>query len=393
MNTPTRLTFLIRDLGYGGAQRQLVALATGLPRDEFEVSVLHFYTGPLEKELRTAGIKTVKVCKNGRWDLIGFFIRLVRAARAERPDILHGYLTESNVMSVLLKPFLNGARIVWGLRDSQTDAGLWGVLGRLSFRLSCLLSHKADQIIANSAAGRSYYISQGFPAGKISVIPNGIAVDRFSPDSAAGFRLREEWQIVKENFLFGHVGRLNAMKDHATLLRATAVVCKMHPNARLVCIGGGNENYAKKMRQLAAELGITEKILWHQPRQNMAAVYSAINALVSSSSFGEGFSNVVAEAMSCGVPCVVTDVGDSAHIIANSRYTVPPSQPEALAGAMCRLIEADGTTMTELKMRVRAHIVENFAMPQLVRRTRDALSQLTGAEVSAPLHEYLNSNA
>jgi glycosyltransferase involved in cell wall biosynthesis len=389
----TRLTFLIRDLGYAGAQRQLVGLATGLPREEFEISVLHFRSGPLEEELRAAGIKTVCVRKKGRWDLIGFFLRLVPAARAERPDILHAYLTESNVLSVLLKPFLRGAHIVWGLRDSQTDAGLWGLLGRLSFRLSRLLSRQADLIIANSAAGRDYYFSQGFSTEKIAVIPNGIDVDRFAPRPDARIELRSEWKIPPDDFLFGQVGRLNPMKDHATLLRAAALVCRTHPRARLVCVGDGDGGYAAELRRLADELGIADRMLWQPARRDMAAVYNACDALVSSSSFGEGFSNVVAEAMACGVPCVVTDVGDSARIVAHAGSTVPPSQPGAMAAAMVRLMETGPDGMAELKTRARARIVENFSTPHLVRRTRAALLQLGTSAQPAPLRDYLDSNA
>ncbi len=389
----TRLTFLIRDLGYAGAQRQLVALAAGLPRDEFEISVLHFYPGPLAEELRAAGIKTVCVRKKSRWDLIGFFLRLLSAARAERPDILHSYLTESNVLGTLLKPFLPGTHIVWGLRDSRTDAGLWGILGRLSFRLSRMLSHRADRIIANSAAGRDYYISLGFPADHFSVIPNGIDVDRFVPAPDAGSKLRAEWKLTPDAFLFGHVGRLNAMKDHATLFRAATTVFGKHAHARIVCVGGGSEHDSTVLRRLAGVLDIADKVFWLPARGDMTAVYNAFDALVSSSSFGEGFSNVVAEAMSCGVPCVVTDVGDSASIVADTGYIAPPSQPEALAAAMCRLVETTPRARAELRMRVRARIVENFSTRQLVRRTRATLSELGVSAETAPLSNYLDLNA
>lgn len=389
----TRLTFLIRDLGYGGAQRQLAALAAGLSGNEFEISVLHFYPGPIEEELRAAGIKTVRVLKKGRRDLVGFFIRLAHAARAEKPDIFHSYLTESNVTSVLLKPFLRGARIVWGLRDSRTDAELWGLLGRLSFRLSRLLSRCADRIIANSESGRDYYISKGFPARKIRVIPNGIDVDRFVPDAVARLRMRSEWNLAQDDFVFGHVGRLNAMKDHATLLRGIAAVRRRHPNARLVCVGGGDRDYGFQMRQLAAELGVADKVLWVPPRSDMTAAYNAFDALASSSSFGEGFSNVVAEAMSCGVPCVVTDVGDSASVVGDTGFSVPPAQPGEMAAAMCRLIETDGAAMAELGARARARIVQNFSMQLLIHRSRAVLRQLAGTRRAEPLHECLNSNA
>jgi glycosyltransferase involved in cell wall biosynthesis len=173
-----RLAFIIRDLGHGGAQRQLVTLARGLVHEGHPVSVIHFYDGAFRPELEAAGVHTVCVGKKSRWDLLGFFFRLVKAVRSVRPEVLHGYLAESNLMALFLKPFCGFPRVVWGVRDSQTDAHLWGLLGRLSFRLNCLLARFADVIICNSKAGRDYYLARGYPAHKTHVVPNGIDTER-----------------------------------------------------------------------------------------------------------------------------------------------------------------------------------------------------------------------
>ena len=183
------------------------------------------------------------------------------------------------------------------------------------------------------------------------------------------------------------------MKDHATLLRASALVFRDHPRARLVCIGGGDENYATEMRALADELGITSHVLWLQPRPDVTAACNAFNALVSSSSFGEGFSNVVAEAMSCGTPCVVTKVGDSAVIVNDERFTVSPSHPGALAAAMSRMIALTSSDMAQLKLGARRRIEENFSIPHLVHRTGEVLHQLVTVEQHAELRDCLNSHA
>ncbi|HEY1050831.1 MAG TPA: glycosyltransferase, partial [Prosthecobacter sp.] len=117
-----RLAFIIRDLGAGGAQRQLVTLAAGLRRAGHEVTVLHFYGGMFENALRDAGVRTTCVGKRSRWDLFGFFGRLVKAARETRAEVLHGYLAEANLMALFLKPLCRFPKVVWGVRDSQTDA-------------------------------------------------------------------------------------------------------------------------------------------------------------------------------------------------------------------------------------------------------------------------------
>jgi len=314
-----KLAFIIRDLGYGGAQRQLSILTAGLVREGHEVSVLHFYGGPFESNLRDAGVKTICIGKKSRWDLLSFFFRLVKAARSVQPEVLHGYLAESNLLALFLKPFCGFPRIVWGVRDSQTDAHLWGTLGKLSFRLNCLLARFADVIICNSKAGRDYYLARGYPAHKTHVIPNGIDTERFQP------------QVRSSGFsppVFGLVGRLSPMKDHTTFLKAAALV----PNARFVIVGSGDEAYAQQMRDLATSLGV--HVTWLPAQSDMPSVYATFDCLVNSSAFGEGFSNVIGEAMACGVPCIASDVGDSAWIIDNPAQIFPAGDHEALAKCM-----------------------------------------------------------
>lgn len=344
-----RLAFIIRDLGHGGAQRQLSILAAGLVREGHEVSVLHFYGGPFESNLRDAGVKTICIGKKSRWDLLGFFFRLVKAARSVRPEVLHGYLAESNLMALFLKPFCGFPRVVWGVRDSQTDAHLWGTLGKLSFRLNCLLARFADVIICNSKAGRDYYLARGYPAHKTHVVPNGIDTERFKPSPH------------EHPLTFGLVGRLSPMKDHATFLKAAALV----PNARFVIVGSGDEAYAQQMRDLATSLGVNAT--WLPAQSDMPSVYATFDCLVNSSAFGEGFSNVIGEAMACGVPCIASDVGDSAWIIGNPAQIFPVGDHEALAKCMREFKPSE----------TRSRIVSEFSIERLIERT----SRLLGKKV------------
>ena len=341
-----KLAFIIRDLGHGGAQRQLSILTAGLVREGHEVSVLHFYGGPFESNLREAGVKTICIGKKSRWDLLGFFFRLIKAARSVQPEVLHGYLAESNLMALFLKPFCGFPRIAWGVRDSQTDAHLWGTLGKLSFRLNCLLARFADVIICNSLAGRDYYLARGYPAHKTHVVPNGIDTERFQPlarsaqcsvPSAQTSELSTEHCLLStsaantrnsEGTTFGLVGRLSPMKDHTTFLKAAALV----PNGRFVIVGSGDETYAQQMRDLATSLGV--QVTWLPAQSDMPSVYATFDCLVNSSAFGEGFSNVIGEAMACGVPCIASDVGDSAWIIGNKSQIFPAGDHEALAKCM-----------------------------------------------------------
>lgn len=347
-----KIAFIIRDLGHGGAQRQLVLLANGLVQEGHEVSVLHFYDGAFRGELEAGGVHTICIGKRSRWDLAGFFFRLIKAARSVHAEVLHGYLAESNLMALFLKPFCGFPRIVWGVRDSQTDAHLWGVLGRLSFRLNCLLARFADLIICNSKAGRDYYAARGYPLKRIHVIPNGIDTERFKLQPRA----------PAKTLTFGLVGRMNPMKDIATFLAAAA----LDPHAKFIIVGSGDATYEQQMRDLASRLGLNDQRLTWLPAQNdMPAVYAKFDCLVNSSAFGEGFSNVIGEAMACGVPCIASDVGDSAWIIGDKAQVFPVGDHTALAQCMLAFHPHNP----------RQRIVDEFSMAKLVERTSRLLSK------------------
>ena len=148
----------------------------------------------------------------------------------------------------------------------------------------------------------------------MAVIPNGIDTSRFREMPGSGARLRALWGVRDDQILIGLVGRLDYMKDHPTFLRAAAKLTHHNDSVRFVCVGGGPISYAAQLKDLSSELGLHDRIVWAGDQDDMPSVYSALDLLVSSSS-GEGFSNVIGEAMACGVPCVVTDVGDSALIV------------------------------------------------------------------------------
>ncbi len=346
-----KLAFIIRDLGHGGAQRQLVLLAHGLVREGHAVSVLHFYDGAFRAELESGGVQTICIGKKSRWDLAGFFFRLIKAARSVRPEVLHGYLAESNLMALLLTPFCDFPRIVWGVRDSQSDAHLWGMLSKASFRLNCLLARFADLIICNSQAGRDYYAARGYPLKKMHVIPNGIDTERFQPQP----------HTPAKELTFGLVGRMNPMKDHATFLAAAA----LDPHAKFIIVGSGDAAYEQKMRDLSASLGIAHRITWLPAQNDMPAVYAKFDCLVNSSAFGEGFSNVIGEAMACGVPCIASNVGDSAWIIGDKMQIFPVGDHTALAQCMLRFQPHNP----------RQRIVDEFSVAKLIERTSRLLSK------------------
>jgi len=140
-------------------------------------------------------------------------------------------------------------------------------------------------------------------------------------------------------------------------------------------VGDGPDSYKSKLRALAEELRLTEKLIWAGFRDDLAAVYNALD-LLTSSSYGEGFPNVVAEAMACGIPCVVTDVGDSACIVGDTGLVVPPKDPEALSNGWKEILALSQLDREARGKASRARIVEEFSVNQLVERTQTVLEGL-----------------
>jgi glycosyltransferase involved in cell wall biosynthesis len=368
-----RVAFLIRDLTNGGAQRQLVALAKGLDKRRFDVSVICYYPGgSLEQDLSAAGVPVTHLGKRSRWDVLRFLLRLRKALRRPRPHILHGYLTTSNIISVLFRPFLPNTRIVWGVRASNMDLTRYDRFSRLTFRIECLCSRFADRVIVNSQAGRDYHLAHGFPRRRITVIPNGIDAETFRPDMAARRDVRSQWNLDPNENVIGLVARLDPVKDHPTFLRAASLLARQKEQVKFVCVGGGPEAYQRRLLALADKLRLGDRVIWEGDRTDMPAVYSAFD-IFSLSSSSEGFSNVICEAMACGVPCVVTDAGDSAVIVGGTGIVVPAGDPPALAQGWREVLDRIGRERAELAQNARRRIQAEFNIARLVDRTSAAL--------------------
>jgi glycosyltransferase involved in cell wall biosynthesis len=198
------------------------------------------------------------------------------------------------------------------------------------------------------------------------VLANGIDTQRFTPDLVRRATIRAAWSIPDDVIVIGIVGRLDPMKDHSTFLKAAAYMARTRANVAFVCVGQGPNHYTEYLHSLTLELGITPKVMWINGSDEMPAIYNGFDILTSSSAFGEGFGNVIGEAMACAIPCVVTDVGDSAWIIGEAGRLVPPGSPAAIVAAWQDLIEQGIECRRALGLRARARVENCFSLRHLV---------------------------
>lgn len=351
-------------------------LAKGLRTRGCSVVIGVLYEGgPWEDELRAAGVTIRRLEKRGRWDVLGFMVRLIRLVWQEQPNIIHGYLT-GNILASVAKVFAPNTRIVWSVRASHIDLTFYDWFYRWVYRLEGRLSHSADLIIANSHVGRDVAIRRGFPKEKTIVVPNGIDTDRFFPRPDERDRMRSKWGIADNQRLIGLVARLDPIKDHATFLQAASEIAKYRSDVRFVCVGGdGTDQYTRSLLTLAGELGVSSLVVWAGEIEDMPAVYSALDVLTLCS-IGEGFPNVVAEGMSCGVPCVVSDVGDARYIVKDLGHVIPVRDPQALCNAWHSILDQPPHTRGVQSQELRQRIVEEFSPKRMVDATLVSLKRI-----------------
>ena len=408
MNQKVKLHFLTLSLEYGGSERQLIALARNLDRDRFDVTAVCFYgRGGLESELRKSGIPLANLdegssqsekvrpggnktagaapadpASRGRWEVFKYVSTLSRFLSREKPDIIYSFLSVPNNLATLMKIFFPKMKVVWGIRASNIDQSLpdWG--SRMNFRISGWLSNLPDLIIANSRSGFSYHADRGYQRKKMMVIPNGIDSDCFRPSPELRMAVRKEWKIPERTILIGLIGRLDPMKDHGNFLQAAASLNSRKMSLGFVCVGDGPSGYREELKCLGKKLGLEEVLRWPGSRMDMPAVYNALDISVSSSAFAEGFSNVIGESMACGIPCVVTEVGDSALLVGDTGKTVPPGDSAALASALDKLIDLPEGERRELGQKARKRIRDEYTIEKLVERTQKALLNLINPSTS-----------
>lgn len=372
-----RLCFLIRQLNQGGAQRQLLDLARGLDKSRFVVFVLTFYDGGIywEEAQAIENLTVVSLNKRGRWDTVCFFLNLCRKLYRLKPDILCSYLGTSNILSALVGRFLPGARVVWSIRSSDMDLTRYDSLTRLLFRTERRLSRLADLIIFNSAPGYQHHVDMGFKGKTMVVIQNGIDTERYFVDRDLKHQTRADLGLESTHKVVGFVGRLDPMKDPHTFFRAASILVRGSDDFRFLFVGDGPESCKVELHSLARELGIHHHVLWGGVRSDMTAVYSCLD-LLASSSVSEGFPNVIGEAMACGVPCVVTDVGESARIVGESGLVVPPRNPAALADGIKSMFGKSAFREGRLQQDCRSRIVDHFSLARLVRSSTESFGKL-----------------
>lgn len=366
-----RVCHVITGLNVGGAELALCGLLETLEPVEHVVVVLG-EPGPLSArvaglaELHHVGMRAGRAAP-------GDVLRL-RRILCGRVDVVHAWMYHANLMSSLA---LVGSSIplIWGVHHSLSDLGSEKRRTRAVIRVNALLSRAVDRIRYVSVVAAEQHRRAGFAAGRSVVIPNGYDMQRFKPDPEARARVRSELGIASDALVIGMVARVHPTKDHDNFLQAASYFLVEHPDAVFLLAGEGADAGNPRLSNPIDSLDLRSHVRLCGQRDDIADVYAAMD-IATLSSRGEAFPNAIAEAMACGVPCVSTDVGDAAAIIAGTGYVVPPRDAAGLAEGWAQLAALGSAGRRSLGARARARITDEFAREAIGHRFSDLYEEL-----------------
>jgi glycosyltransferase involved in cell wall biosynthesis len=330
---------LIPSLDTGGAERNLVNLVTTMNRDEFNNEVVTLLKpGLMAQALVQSGIAVTSMEIDRHRPNPAALLWLVRHLLANRPSILQTWMYHADLIGTVAAFFAKPAHLLWNVRSSEIDHAGIPRSTRYMARFLAILSKRPDAIVINSQAGQRYHDQIGYRPKEWINIPNGVDLARFLPRRDERAALRARIGLPADVTAIGFVARYHPMKDVETFLRAASLF-QRDENAKFVLCGDGLEPGNASLAELIRMLDLDRGVVLLGRRTDMEQIYPTLDALTLCSIYGEGFPNVLCEAMACDVPCVATDVGDSVIIVGDCGLIVPPRDPEALVRAWRTLIE------------------------------------------------------
>ena len=374
------LVVIITGLGVGGAERFFLNI---LPRldSRIDVRVISLTSvGPIGERFIKSGIPVEAMGMRANPAALWDFFRLVRRLRVLSPDIVQCVLYHADLIGGLAARVANVRPLVWGVRNSGNAMHALKRSTRLVIRLCAWASRRLpDRIICCSENAGSNHVAKGYRADLIEVIPNGFDLSALSPNAEYSREFRVQLGLADDVPLIGLIARVDPQKDHRGFFEAAGLLHRKRPDVHFVLAGLGTSKDDANMLRWAAQAGVAEVTHFLGASNDIPKVMSALDLLVSTS-IGEAFPNVVGEAMACAVPCVVTDVGDSAYIVGDTGLVIPSSDPIAAAQAWQKILDMPDQERRALGARARVRVEALFELSSITGRYDQLYLQLASLE-------------
>lgn len=372
-----RIVHLITGLNLGGAERMLGRLVQAMDRSRFENVVISMLPGGVVREaIVRAGVEVHTLDIEGLGSSVHGSLRLAGLLRTIRPSILQTWLYHADVLGLPVGRSVGVPRILWNLRSTMIQ-GNWP---RTMQRIRGALSPYPDGVIVNSHSVRAVHEALGYTPRKWHFIPNGFDTASLRPQPERRLAMRKALALPEDARVVGMMARYHPFKDHALFAKAAILLLRAVPKAYFVLSGTGVDDTNVELSNML-DPAVRAHVRLLGPRTDVPDLASALD-VATLTSFTEGFPNVVAEAMSCGLPCVVTDAGDAASIVGATGWCVPVRNAPALAAAWQAALGMTEAGRRDLGSAARRRIEEHFSLDHIARRYEELYLATSGSQLS-----------
>jgi glycosyltransferase involved in cell wall biosynthesis len=362
-----KIAHIITGLHVGGAETMLYKLLKTMDREKHDSIVISLQgKSIIGKKIEQLGVPVH--CLYLNYGNLFFVVQLFWILRVFKPEIIQGWMYHGNLAACFAKYFMMpSCKVVWNIRCTlNLEKRKKRTKKIISF--SAKLSKKVSGIINNSRVSQQQHEAIGFVRKNSIYIGNGFDVERFKRNKQAYEYFRKTRRLGAQRIVIGNIARFHPMKDHFGLLLAFKEMQKKYDDALTLVLGGrGLDANNVLLLEKITQLGLEKSCILLGP-VDTHKVMPVFDVYVSSSAWGEGFPNVIGEAMCCEVPCVVTDVGDSAHLLGGCGEVVPPGLPKRLAAAIEQTLNLSEEKKQRRVERARARVTKNFSIEYIAKQ-------------------------
>ncbi len=371
-----KIVYIATGLSTGGAEIMLYHLLSRIDRERFNPFVISLIDrGSIGERIEKLGISVFSIGMNTSFPKLIDVWHLFRTIHRIKPDLIQGWMYHGNLAAqVAGLLFWKQIPLFWSIHHAANCLHSEKKMTAAIIQFGAKISYWTKQNIFVSKISKIQHDLLGYCQQNSCVIPNGFDTELFQPSTEYRRQLRDELALDQNCILFGLIGRYHPLKDHSNFIQAAAIAAQKSPDIRFILAGKNIDKENHSLMQMIQEAGLLERIYLLGERSDVNCIAAALD-IFSLTSISEAFPLTIGEAMSCGVPCVVTDVGDAAWIVSDTGRVVPSKAPQSLADAWQELIDMGSEGRKVLGEAARARILANFSLESVVAQYENLYAQ------------------
>ena len=360
---------VISGLHVGGAETMLYRLLSQSSLQKNSVVISLSSGGELTEKIRQLGVEVIEL---PRGSLFSTLKRLAEQVQLYKPNVLQSWLYRADLLTSWVA-WRARIPLIWNVRQTEVamvaqQSHIWWAQ-RMAVYVSKWLPKK---IIYCAQAAKNSHEHIGYKQSKGMVINNGVDTQHFSMDESLRRAQRQDLGVLNDEMLVGMVGRFDPLKNHARFLRVLRDVIKQCPKQTVkgVLVGRGINIENDELMELIQRYDLVGKIELIEEVDNIQPLYCALDVHVLTSD-SEGWPNVLAEAMSVGLPCVATDVGDVSGILSDRSEVINRNNETQIAKKVVEFVQLPKSERWKIGKLNREKIQQNSSLQSAVERYDD----------------------